>query len=202
MVKNRYLSAIITVIIILTGAEGSNAVSESVDIYVVSHSWHTGIVISTDDWLQAGGVFSEKFPKSEYLEFGWGDARFYPKESFSFWLAIRAILWPTSSVMHVAGFPETPAEMFPSQRVTAISLDRENLNKLVESISSEFVLENDEPVYKTDGRYFGGQFFEAKQWYHMFRTSNVWTAGNLKKAGVNIRVWCSVTESSVHRQLR
>src|SRR5688500_3301667 len=72
-------------------------------IYVVKRAWHTGIAVAAADWPNRDWSVLRDFPDSGYLEFGWGDARFYQAEEESLWLGIRAAFFSTSSAIHVIG---------------------------------------------------------------------------------------------------
>ena len=45
--------------------------------HVVSHGWHTGIIVNRMDLTQAVPSLEDDFGSGEYLEIGWGDERFY-----------------------------------------------------------------------------------------------------------------------------
>src|SRR5688500_18645122 len=66
-------------------------------VYGIKRAWHTGIAIAASDWPNRNWSVLADFPQSEYLEFGWGDARFYHAEEESFWLGLRAAFFSTSS---------------------------------------------------------------------------------------------------------
>src|SRR5687768_10757927 len=72
-------------------------------IYVIRRGWHTGVAVAKHDWPNRQWSLLNDFSDSDYLEFGWGDARFYQAERNTFWLGVRAALWPTASVIHVIG---------------------------------------------------------------------------------------------------
>ncbi|HZM35285.1 MAG TPA: DUF2459 domain-containing protein [Burkholderiales bacterium] len=57
-----------------------------------------------------------------YVEIGWGDRDYYPAEGFNLWYAIKAIAWPSASVLHVTGFDEPPARRFPASEVIELRL--------------------------------------------------------------------------------
>lgn len=82
-------------------------------IRLVGHGWHTGIVVAATDVSRPIAAW---FPNARYLEFGWGDRAFYMAREQSAWLALRAVLLPTDSVMHVAGYAEPPRAGWRSSR--------------------------------------------------------------------------------------
>jgi hypothetical protein len=73
-------------------------------LHVVSHGWHTGIVlraadVPTDAWPARGD-----FPGAQYLEIGWGNRDYYQAADPGAWLALKAAFWPTPGVLHVLAF--------------------------------------------------------------------------------------------------
>ena len=62
----------------------------TVPVYLVSHDWHTGIVIRRPDipaglWPEAGD-----FPGTEHLEVGWGDRAYYQVRDPGLWTTLTA----------------------------------------------------------------------------------------------------------------
>ena len=82
-----------------------NAVKDK-DVYVVSHGWHTGFVISAQDMYKQMPALKLRFPGALYIEFGWGDKGFYQANEITTGLTLRAIFWPTDSVVHAVALPK------------------------------------------------------------------------------------------------
>jgi hypothetical protein len=78
-------------------------------IYVVSHGWHTGVVIARERLGAELAFVPQQLGDSAYYEFGWGDKDFYQTEGFPIGIALKAAFWPTAATMHVVAVPETPA---------------------------------------------------------------------------------------------
>lgn len=171
------------------------------DVFVVFHAWHSGIVIEQETWKEKGGYTHELIPETTFIEFGWGDGKYYPSESFSLWRAIRAILWPTSSVLHVSGYNSPPDEILSSERVHKITITEDELDILISEIKNEFIVQDGEIIHQNPGIYHLGQFFEASSTYHLFRTCNVWTAQKLRNSGLDMSPWRSVSTRGLGRQL-
>src|SRR5690554_2778052 len=70
-------------------------------IYLSSIGWHTGIVVPA--YTLPDSLWGEKLPYADnfYLEIGWGDEDFFTHPGFNLWYAIKAVFWPTSSVLHI-----------------------------------------------------------------------------------------------------
>lgn len=171
-------------------------------IIIVNHGWHTGFVVNARDMHALLPVLQQRFPTAAYLEFGWGDRRFYPSEQFSPGLALRAILWPTATVMHVVALPADVQRYFPANVVREICLSPTQLQGLLAFLTSSFEQVHDglpRPLGK--GLYGDSAFYPGAGDYHLFNTCNVWTARGLQSAGLDITPSLHVTADSILRFL-
>ena len=157
-------------------------------IYVVSHGWHTGIVLRRGDIPAGLWPESADFPNAEYLEVGWGDRDYYIAPAFDLWLATKALLWPTASVLHVVGFSGSVADNFPLSEIVELRVSAENLEPLVRLIHDSHVREGDARAASiARGLYGDGRFYPSRERFHLFNTCNVWTSRALRAAGFPIR---------------
>ena len=83
---------------------------DNVTVLVVRHRWHTGIAFPADRLSPALAFLEPHFSDPTFYEFGWGDDAFYRQDD-SWWLRVRAMLWPTRSALHVVGLERHPAEL-------------------------------------------------------------------------------------------
>jgi hypothetical protein len=79
------------------------------DVRIVSHGWHTCVVVSAQDLYAHVPALQIRFPAANWLELGWGDAGFYQADEISAAIALDALFWPDPAVVHVVGF--TPAAL-------------------------------------------------------------------------------------------
>ncbi len=77
--------------------------SDSVNLYIVNHGWHAGLILPITSVQEEQLPLVSDFPRARYLEIGWGDAAFYQAREPTLSLALRAIVKPTPSVLHVVG---------------------------------------------------------------------------------------------------
>ncbi len=179
-------------------------------IYVVSHGWHTGMVIPQRAVRKALPFLNNTFSRSSdslqnssFFEIGWGDKGFYQSEEITSSLTLQAIFWPTDSVMHVVAFNSPPDEYFIGSEVVEVPLSSQALQALLMGISSSFYYDKrGEPVATKKGLYGDSYFYQAVGYYHLTNTCNTWTASMLNTAGVPIRTILTLTASSVMKQVR
>ncbi len=86
-----------------------------VTVYVVSHGWHTGIVIPADSLGRELSFLKDVFGKTAYYEIGWGEADFYQSEGVTVGLALKAMFWINSTVVHVVSVPVSRPMLFQKQ---------------------------------------------------------------------------------------
>lgn len=186
-------------------AGGGDDVPDSslVPVWVVSHGWHTGIVLPSDE-VPEGQLPRLGGPDEfRHMEFGWGDEQFYKAGGMDFWLALRALLWPTESVMHVVGFDPEPTVFFPASEVLRLEMSPGRLARLVHFIARDFSRDPaGEVVSRGPGLYGKSRFFRARKRYFFPETCNVWTARALGAAGCRVRPLLALTADGLMRQAR
>jgi len=201
-------SLVILLVLLIAGctARGDPLNSSAVEappkvIYIVSHGWHTGIVILRadlpDDWP---GL--QDFASSDYLEFGWGDAEYYPAEEGTVWLALKALFWPTPSVLHVAGITGSVTAFFPKSRVVRIRLLESGFVRMQQFIRDTYRLgEKGRAITLAAGLYGDGKFYRARGKFYFPKTCNYWTISALREAGLSVIPLFAVTAGGVLAQV-
>jgi hypothetical protein len=123
-------------------------------------------------------------PDAQYLEVGWGEARYYPGESRGVWGALRAGLWPNRSVLHVVPVATSVRRTFPVNTIVRIPVAQRELDALLRYVNASFATPSDgESLFATDGFYPGSRFYRSGLPYHVFNNCNHWAAGALEAAG-------------------
>ncbi|GFE81250.1 membrane protein [Steroidobacter agaridevorans] len=174
-------------------------------VYVIKRAWHTGVAVAAADWPNRNWPVLADFPESRYLEFGWGDARFYqaPAGEESWWLALRAAFFSTASVVHVIGFDRPTPEALLADEVIEVRLSAEGLRKLTASIEAEF----NENTPKSFGAPLLGtpepnKFYYAKRRFFFPRMCNWWTSQRLHDGGCPIAAWSVFSANRVIREAK
>ena len=65
----------------------------------------------------------KRFGDIPYIEFGWGDKDFYQAKEITAGLALKAMLWPTESVIHAVAVPEKAYRYFENSTVETLGLN-------------------------------------------------------------------------------
>ncbi len=174
---------------------------DGVPVVVLDHGWHSGIALGQPALRAAAARISRdrpdlaerlrwlttRFAGAEWLEIGWGDAAFYRVTpaigDIDPWLALRAVLWPTPSVIQVVpGAGPVPAA-FPRSGLVELDLSGAGFDRLAAALAGTVPPSGPRPP-QGPSLYGGGAFYAATPSYHLFRTCNQWVSALLRAAGV------------------
>lgn len=172
-------------------------------IHVVSHGWHTGIVVSRSDLGSALQFIPAQLGEAAYYEFGWGDKAFYQTEKPTVGITLKAVFLPTPSTMHVVAVSEPPAIQFPESETVELRVSQAGLTNLVSGLASSFAMDdNNQAIVGPNGLYGHSLFFDATGSYYISNTCNTWTVRMLALAGVPTTESLTLTAGSAIRQAR
>jgi len=172
-------------------------------VFVTSNGWHTGIAIKRSYLSPENMPEITDFPQAEFVEFGWGDAKFYPAKEADVDMALAAALVPTAAVMHVVSLPAEPSRHFTRAEVVPLSLSKQDLDRLIAFISSSFDRKSRpraDPI--ASGLYKSSYFYSANGKFHLLNTCNSWTAQALRAGGFKIKMFETVRAESLMQQVR
>jgi uncharacterized protein (TIGR02117 family) len=171
--------------------------------YIVNHGLHTGIVVKRTDLTALIPELGEDLDTGEFLEIGWGDEKFYQARKVTPALAIQAMFWPTSSVLHVISIPESPRRYFPKNEILEISVPPSGYAELLGYIAETFEYTAENQVIRLGPSLYGkGYFYKATGSFHAFNTCNTWTAGAIETTGYPIDSEGIIRSESLLNRLR
>ena len=170
-------------------------------IVVTSTGWHTGIAVARADLPATAIPETADFPDAAYVEFGWGDAAYYPAAEPSLALTLKAA-FPGPAVVHLAGLPDHPARTFPTIEWRAVTLTDDGLRGLIAYLDASFDRQGARRLpASAPGLYSFSRFYPATGRFHAFNTCNTWTAGGLAAAGLAVDPTGVQRAADVMRQL-
>jgi uncharacterized protein (TIGR02117 family) len=173
-------------------------------VHVVSHGWHTAIVLPRADLVSTGLLpEADDFPRASFLEFGWGDRVYYPAKETTLGMALEAALIPTPAVMHMAALARPPELTYPGSETMEIALTENGMRRLAGAIAGEFSRpKGGRAVPVSRGLYPDSNFYDAQGAFHLFNTCNTWTARMLRASGVDLSPAGVVTANDLMTRLR
>lgn len=172
-------------------------------LYVVSHGWHTGIVVKRDDLVKLLPPLAGDIGNEGYAEIGWGEERFYQAGTGTPGLALRAVLWPNSSVLQVVPFTGPPHRHFPQSEVIEVRVEKAGYAAALAFIAGSFTRTPDRGVARLGPSQYGnGWFYRAQGSFHAFNTCNTWVARAIEKTGYPVSSTLTLTAEGLLSQLR
>ena len=172
-------------------------------IHVVSHGWHTGLIVSRADIPTNFWPAQRDFARFESLEVGWGDDGFYRADKITTIITLKALFWPTPSVLHVAGFNGPPEQTFSESKLVRVELSPEGFARLCRFIDSTYTrTAAGRTIPLGPGLYGTSEFYRANGSYCFLYTCNHWAASALREAGCPVTPLCSATSGCLIFQTR
>ncbi len=209
---NRIIPFILLLITILTHETGRTSVNElhsvnNIDsektIFLVNHGWHAGIVLKQSDIPSSLWPESKDFSNARYIEVGWGDKDYYQTPDPHLGIAIKAILWPTPSVLHIVSFDKAVTSYFPVSEIIKIRLANEGFERMIRYIAaSHYKAPDGTSKAIAKGLYGDSQFYLSGETYLLIKTCNAWTAKALSIAGSPISSTFIITVEGLMSQIR
>jgi hypothetical protein len=173
---------------------------DTINVYLVKENWHTGIMFSIDEFTIQSLPVLKYFEGYEYIDIGWGDADFYQIPDFDLFLAAKAILIPTPTVMRFDGY-KFPIEKIIEWREFALKfeLPKARFLLLLNYINEHLLFdENGYPLISKHDEDSPVYFFKSRGEYHLFRTCNTWAAEALRTTGIDISTFGLVTAGQLY----
>ena len=201
----------LSIVVVLIGlawftAHASNPVlwppaagSQPVEIHVVSHGYHSGIVVQRTAATKVASrqnndavlAVTQRFATYPWIEIGWGDEGFYRSvpdvASLTVKQALRALFRPgNTSVVHVVGLREHPRAIFYASDMARVDLSTEGFARMLGRLDTSFARASDGAAIDDAGAglYGPSRFFRGVETFNIFNVCNHWVARLLSAAGL------------------
>ncbi|MBA4208355.1 MAG: hypothetical protein C0454_02375 [Parvibaculum sp.] len=193
--------ALILLAALFPAASRVSAMTGAHTVYVSSNDWHTGIVVAVEDIPADRIPESADFPDAVFLEFGWGDADFYPEPDAGVLAAIGAA-FPGPAVVHVAALTARPSEYFSDVEEIELQFAPESFAVLIDYLHESFAREGARAEVSAKGLYDFSAFYPATGRFSLANTCNTWSARGLEAAGLPVQSRGVQRAEDLMRQLR
>lgn len=174
----------------------------TITVHVVSHGWHSGIIVPAalahaHDW-----PVRNEFPQAEYYEVGWGDRAYYQATDPGWWLGLRALLRPNPGVLQVVAIEGSPQAAFPGAPMVAVRISHEGAQRLAAAIAASHERDAAGAAIAFGPSLYGqGRFYASVERFHLFATCNVWVARRLREGGLDLHSPLALTAGLLFGQL-
>lgn len=178
-----------------------------IDVYVEASAVHTDLLLPAADagwdWRKTLNFndFAGADSSFEYVAFGWGDREFYLNtptwEDLSMCRTLRALFWPTVTIMHVRLLRKSPPA---GKLIRRTRLTPAQYRQLCDYIDRSFRHQTDGHYRLIHGYSYGirDRFYEGNGTYQLFFNCNNWTNAALKTAGVKTARWAPFPQSVLY----
>ena len=150
-------------------------------VYVADWGYHTSIILQQAPGWQLGTPGKESAP---FVEFAWGDRRFYMDGNHRPDAVFAAIFLRTESVAYVESWPGDPARLAHAKALYVREIDASELTSLAEDLEGALrradSLARPAPFPQTRGD--EGRFYPAHGQYLWWMDCNRWTVDRLSDA--------------------
>ncbi|MAG57945.1 MAG: hypothetical protein CMJ83_16800 [Planctomycetes bacterium] len=169
-------------------------------VWVVRRSHHTSIFVEQPSGF---GLGQPKAPDAPYVEYAWGDRRFYMESNFWPHALFAAALLPSSSVCYVRSWSQSPAVLASSAEVYHRDLTLGEMRALLLTLEQAFDRteygERPEAFEPVDG--YRGRFYPGRASYIFWSSCNAWTLNRLRDANLDISALGVILASQVPDRL-
>ena len=172
-------------------------------VWLISDSYHTGMVFPYDWLVESGFIPPANFPENPaYVTLSWGNRDAYSAQGIDTmgkWM--RVLFTPTPSVMELIPIDWEVAEVMPQQRIWRKCVEREygpSLAAFLNACSRKD--ETGRPIVVTRSSWGNGVQLECSHSYFIPRVCNIWTAQAIESMGGKITPLRAITANGLIRQ--
>lgn len=201
-IKN-YIQWSVVLLLLSHSLSTAQAVEDTINIYLVKENWHTGLMIPVNEFTIEHIPIIKNFNTYQFVDIGWGDEDFYQAPDFDLYLAAKAILVPSPSVIRIDGY------IFPIERIiqwrdfaVQFKMTKEMFLNMAAFINSSFEYDSDNNVIGLNTESSNSTiFYKSIHKYHLLRTCNTWAAESFKAAGFDVDTFGLITAEQLFSKL-
>jgi uncharacterized protein (TIGR02117 family) len=172
-------------------------------IFVLGHGYHTGLAVRAREVPEAAWPARRDFPDADYLEIGWGEREYYPRENPGVSLGLRALFTPSLSAVHVVAITGPLTRFFPDSEIIELHVSQAGFERMIEFVRETHQLDAyGHAVVISSGLHEKGRFYASPRTFHAFENCNVWVTRALQAAGLPVHPKGAITAGMLLRQVR
>lgn len=150
-------------------------------VYVADWGYHTSIIVEQPPNWQLGPLGDES---AAYVEYAWGDRRFYMESKYRPDALFATLFLPTESVTYVESWRSDPVRIARPRALYGRDIDANQLLMLVEALEGSMrrVVDDERPLPFAAVSGYSGRFYPAHGAYLWSHDCNRWTVERLAAA--------------------
>jgi uncharacterized protein (TIGR02117 family) len=167
-------------------------------VYLSNDGFHTNVFVpiktTVYDWKRPTSGLANEFSMGDrYVQFGWGDRRFYMEtpswDQVNPLEALRALFfWQNSTAMFIKGHATIPHPA--NEALKCVRLGKTDYLAMMSFIDRSFQPDRQGQKQRLgSGQDQQSSFYAATGYYSLLNTCNSWTANSLQAANVNTPLW-------------
>ncbi len=152
-------------------------------IYVANWGYHTSIILPQPAGLVRGPINDST---AAYVEFAWGDRRFYMQSNYMPHSLFATVFLPTESVIYLRGWARPPTAAGGMRTLWSRLVTSTELAQLYAAVESTMHHDssNARPAAFAPVDGYGGRFYPAHGAYLFWNACNRWTLDRLHQASL------------------
>jgi uncharacterized protein (TIGR02117 family) len=172
-------------------------------IFVVAHSYHSGLAVRTRDVPADAWPAQRDFPNADYLEVGWGEREYYAQPNPGLSVILHALFVPSLSTIHVVPVTGSLTSFFLNSEIVELHVPQAGFERMVAFVRDTYELDAEgRPVSIPSGPDEVGRFYASKRTFHITENCNVWVARALEAAGLPVHPKEATTVGRLLQQVR
>jgi uncharacterized protein (TIGR02117 family) len=160
-------------------------------VWLVSNGFHTSVAVRTRD-LPSDLRSLVADPAADHLLIGWGAAIYYTARKVTPIVCCRATFFPTASALHIVPVRGPLARRFPHSDIFRFETTPTRIRQLCGFLRDALARDREGNRRLLGSGYFAGsQFYAGREIFWFPVTCNIWSARALRRAGVDLPIFCS-----------
>jgi len=169
--------------------------------YLVCNKLHTYLILPASNLIDKLPQLEPYLSADGFAKVAWGDYHYYGAKSQPWWLAAKALLTPTASVLSVQTLSTADKGINNSETAYPIPMNSSLLSAVAQFICNCFEITAEDQLNWVRQNPCGTHFFKSQGTYLMCNTCNNWTSYALREAGITIKPWFNMTSAQVQRSM-
>ncbi|MGB1158028.1 MAG: DUF2459 domain-containing protein [Porticoccaceae bacterium] len=171
-------------------------------LHLIFEGIHTYLVLPSTSLVDRIPQLNQTVRLGKLIKIGWGDYHYYGADHQPLWLAAKALLTPTASVISIQQLDSIHDADGDAHSIYSIDISGSVLSSIIQFISWHFSLDSSGQLNLVRQKSCGTQFFKSRGTYSLLNTCNNWTSYCLMTAGLPLKPQLCILSGQIERCMR